>query len=566
MKGQSSQFFWGFLRKRKALVCFYAILAAWIGLFGVFNAYLLKILIDRASLLEGFHNLILPLVLLLANSELHNISWRGVHFVCLKLIPPTKSEIIRNLFDCAHQKSYSFFQKTLSGSIAQDVAIVTDAFERMLGNIGIRLIRGGAQLIVSLILMGSIHFGYFLFFLFWMFCFIAVSIKYAKRVRAYSREIAKTQSEILGQMVDSFSAAKEVRLFGGAQDESQRLSRFLERWKRAYEQKGFFFLKFYLFQGFSITCLIFAMAYLLIKQHSIGIVTTGDFVYILSSTFLLTEMIWASSELIDQFNEQMGRCTQSLLRLLKEEKPDYSKNPKREIIEKGEIFFDSIVFSHTPNSPLFKGESLKISGGEKVGIVGKSGAGKSTLIHLLLGFYPLDSGKITIDGQDISSLCRKSLYQSIAVISQNPAVFQRSLFENIRFSHPKASKEKVLEAARIAGLDLQGVLDKNISDLSGGEKQRIAIARAVLKNAPIFLLDEPTSQLDAFTEHEVKASLYRFMKDKTTIAITHHLSTLCEMDRIIVLDRGKIVEEGTHCDLLKKNGKYADLWRVQFTF
>jgi len=561
---QCSQFFLAFLRKRKTLICLYVVLAAWAGLFVVFNAYLLKVLIDRLSgSLGGFRDLIAPLLILLVNSEFHNMSWRGINLVCLKLIPPIKSEMTRDLFDRAHQKPYPFFQKRLSGAIAQDVAIVTDAFERTIGNIGIRFIRGGAQLIASLILMGSIHLGYSLLFLSWMFCFATVSVLVSKKIRAYSCETARTQSEISGQIVDSFSAAKEVKLFGGAAAESNRLDRFLERWRYAYKQKGSFFLKFYLLQGCSITCLIFAMTFLLIKQHLVGLVTTGDFVYILSSTFLLTEMIWANTELIDQFNEQMGRCAQSLSHLLKVENENCLENPKEGIVKKGEISFESIVFSYKPDHPLFEGASLRIAGGEKVGIVGRSGAGKSTLIHLLLGFYSLDKGRITIDGQDVASICRESLYQSVAVVSQNPALFQRSLLENIRFSNQMAFDEKVLEAARLAGLDLQDAVDINASELSGGERQRVAIARAILKNAPILILDEPTSQLDAITEYEVKASLYRLMEGKTTIAITHNLSTLSEMDRIIVLDQGKIIEEGTHIDLLRKNGKYADLWKAQ---
>lgn len=561
---RSIWFFWEFLQKRRGVISLYIGLAAWVGLFGVFNAYLLKIQIDRLK--DGLGEvatIVTPLLLILLNSELHNLSWRGINIVCMKLIPPVKNEITGHLFDRTHRKPYPFFQQRLSGAIAQDVTIVAEAFERTMGNIAVRFIRGGAQLLASLMLMGAIHLGFALLFLAWTLCFTMGSFLVSKRIRAYSLETAKAQSDISGQIVDSFSAAKEVKIFGGAVYESHRLERFLENWKRAYKRKGRFFLKFYFLQGCSITCLIFAMGFLLMKQFKAGLVSAGDFVYILSSTFLLTEMIWANTELIDQFNEQMGRCGQSLSHLLDDENVQDSFIPQEREIKKGAISFESIVFSYKKDQPLFQGESFCIGSGEKVGIVGRSGAGKSTLVHLLLGFYSLEKGKILIDGQDITSIDRESLYKAMAVVSQNPALFQRSLRENICLSDPMASEHDILQAARFSGLDLEDALEINASQLSGGERQRIAIARAILRNAPILILDEPTSQLDALTELQVKASLNRLMEGKTTIAITHHLPTLIDMDRIIVLDQGKIVEEGTHEDLLRKRGRYAELWEAQ---
>lgn len=564
-KTKCSRFFWGFLKKKKALLSVYLILSAWVGLFGVFNTWLLREFVDSVLNLKGaLSGFSLPLFLLLANSELHNLSWRGINLLCLKLIPETKSEITETLFKRVHTKPYSFFQERLSGSIAQDIGIVTDAFERAVGSIGIRLIRGASQLVVSLILMWQIYFGYTLLFLGWTLCFGTLSFLVSKKVRFYSRETARTQSEILGQVVDSFSGAKEVKLFGKAKDESLRLGFFLNNWRDAYKEKSKFFLKLSFVQGLSITCLLLGMSVLLTRQVAVGTLSIGDLVYILSATFFLTETIWANTELVDQFNEQMGRVAQSLFHLLDRDAKPSTVNHESVAIKKGEICFESVTFSYQSAHPLFEGFSLRISSGEKIGIVGRSGMGKSTLLHLLLGLYPLQSGRILIDNQDIALISPESLYRAISVVSQNPSLFQRSVLDNIKFSQGMASNKDVLHAAQLAGLGSQPEMNFNASLLSGGERQRVAIARAILKDAPILILDEPTSQLDALTESEIKESLYFLMEGKTTLVVSHDLPMLSKMDRIIVFERGKVIEEGTHLSLLKEGGHYAALWSAQF--
>lgn len=564
-KKANCQFFWKFLKKKKIWIFLYTLLSAWVGLFAVFNAYLLKFLIDKLNFtVNTLYAFITPISLILINSQLHNVSWRGINLICLKLISCSKSEIILYLFNKAHQKPYNFFENRLSGALGQDIIIIGEAFERIVGNIGIRFIRGGTQLIVSLIFMGLVHFGYSVLFVTWMFVFVTITLLVSKKTRTYSSETAKAQSEISGEIIDSFTGAREIKLFGSITSESNRLNYFLKNWSCAYTKKGIFFLTFYLLQGASITCLIFAIACLLIKQKIVGLVTAGDFAYILTSTFFLTEMIWANTELIDQFNEQMGRCAQSLSFLLQPEEEQYLKNLKEQrVVKKGEIGFESIIFSYKANEPLFQKESLRIAAGEKVGIVGRSGAGKSTLIHLLLRLYTLEGGRIIIDNQDITSFSLQSLYNSIAVVSQDPIIFQRSVLENLRFSNTSISDKQILEVLQLTGLKFQDPLHVNASNLSGGEKQRIAIARAMLKDAPIVILDEPTSHLDTLTEYELKDLFHCLIEGKTTITITHRLSTLIEMDRILVLDRGKIVEEGKGMDLVKKNGNFAKFWNFQ---
>ena len=241
------------------------------------------------------------------------------------------------------------------------------------------------------------------------------------------------------------------------------------------------------------------------------------------------------------------------------------------IVNKGEIKFDNVTF-HYGQKKLFENKHVHIKGGEKVGLVGYTGAGKSSFINLILRFFPLHSGRILIDGTDISNVTLGSLRKNIALIPQDPILFHRSIRDNIAYSKPTASKDDVVNAASLAHCNefiqsLSKGYDSKVGErgtkLSGGEKQRIAIARAILADAPILILDEATSSLDSLTEKYIQDSLEKLMHGRTTIVIAHRLSTLSRMDRILVFDHGKIVEEGTHKSLLSQNGLYARMWRMQ---
>ena len=221
---------------------------------------------------------------------------------------------------------------------------------------------------------------------------------------------------------------------------------------------------------------------------------------------------------------------------------------------------------------LFEKESVSIEAGQKVGLVGYSGSGKSTFVNLILRLYDVKNGSILIDDQDIKNVTQSSLRNSIAMIPQDPSLFHRSLMENIRYGSMSATDEDVVLAAKKAHAHefisaLPQKYDSLVGDkgvkLSGGQRQRIAIARATLKNAPILILDEATSQLDSVTENLIQESLLELMKNKTTIVIAHRLSTLLHMDRILVFDKGKIVEDGTHSELFAKSGLYKHLWDAQ---
>ena len=247
------------------------------------------------------------------------------------------------------------------------------------------------------------------------------------------------------------------------------------------------------------------------------------------------------------------------------------------LVNKGEICFNHIAFSYEPGKPLLNGFSLHIRPGEKVGLIGRSGAGKSTIVNLLLRFYEPQSGQICIDGQTIDSVTQESLRAQIGLVTQDTSLLHRSVRDNIVYGRPDATEEDMLQAARRAEAaefipqlsDAKGRkgYDAHVGErgvkLSGGQRQRIAIARVMLKDAPILLLDEATSALDSEVEAAIQESLDTMMEGKTVIAIAHRLSTIAAMDRLIVLDKGRIVEEGNHAELLAKGGLYASLWAHQ---
>jgi ATP-binding cassette subfamily B protein len=241
-------------------------------------------------------------------------------------------------------------------------------------------------------------------------------------------------------------------------------------------------------------------------------------------------------------------------------------------IIKGEIQFDHVSFTYKNTKTLFKDKSVTISPGQKVGLVGYSGGGKTTFVNLILRLYDVDNGCIQIDGQDIATVTQDSLRAHIGMIPQDSSLFHRSLMENIRYGRTDATDDEVIEAAKRAHAHefieqlpegYASLVGERGIKLSGGQRQRIAIARAMLKNAPILILDEATSALDSVTEHVIQVAITDLMQGKTSLVIAHRLSTLLHMDRILVFDKGKIVEDGTHSELLAKAGLYKTLWDAQ---
>jgi len=299
--------------------------------------------------------------------------------------------------------------------------------------------------------------------------------------------------------------------------------------------------------------------------------STGEIAQIFNMTFNVMMMIWYTSISIPTLYQSIGLSKQAFILMQHPQDIVDSRGANDLSIKQGKIEFRDVNFYYD-EYPLFQNLSISIKGGEKVGLVGYSGAGKTSFVNLILRFYPVTTGQIFIDGQDISTVTLESLRRQVALIPQDPALFHRSIKENILYGDVEAKESELIEAAKLAHCHefiedtsegYNTLLGERGTKLSGGERQRIAIARAILAKAKILILDEATSALDSITENYIQESLSILMENTTTLVIAHRLSTLASMDRILVFKEGEILEQGSHEELLELGGYYKDMWETQ---
>jgi len=414
--------------------------------------------------------------------------------------------------------------------------------------------------------------------LLWLLAYVSIMRYFLPRLQAISSAQADARSTMTGRVVDSYSNIATVKLFSHTRRESdyaqQAMGDFLQTVHPQMRlvtrlELSVWCLNIGLFAG-----IVALSLYLWINQD----LKPGAIAIALGLSLRINGMSqWIMWEVSSLF-ENIGTVHDGMQTLSQpSEVLDHDKS-KPLLVNNGEIHFDKMVFSYQQGAEqIFDHLSLLIKPGEKIGLVGRSGAGKSSLVNLLLRFYELDSGVIRIDGQNITEVSQDSLRAHIGMVTQDTSLLHRSVRDNIAFGNPEATEENIWQAAEQAQAlefiqelaDAQGrrALDAHVGErgvkLSGGQRQRIAIARVLLKNAPILILDEATSALDSEVELAIQQSLSALMQQKTVIAIAHRLSTIAAMDRLIVMDQGRIVEQGKHQDLIKLNGIYAQLWQHQ---
>jgi ATP-binding cassette, subfamily B, bacterial len=569
-------YFWSFYKPYKRYVFFLLFFSIILGFNGFINSYLTKIIIDLLLDLDNqskvLDTIFWPAIFIFLNIEVYSISWRVLDYIRLKTTPVIRNNIVDHAFSYIHSQSQSFFQNSLSGAISNNVNILADNIDLISKTIFIRITRGVVQVSVAFISMYFINPIFSFTLIVWVFFFIFISLKFSRTISTLSDVYAKSQSEVSGRIVDSIANFTNVKIFARKNFESLNLGKSLDDMKKQYQNRECFLIKFHYLQGLSITLLMGFMLYILIQLRINAKVTIGDFAFILGLSLYVTEYVWTLTEYIDQINDSAGKCRQALKAIFMPIKLNNKEGAKDLVVTRGKIVFDKVHFQYKDAAPLFQNKSITIQPKQKVGLVGYSGGGKSTFITLLLRLHDIDFGKILIDGQNIQAITQDSLHASIALIPQDPFLFHRTLIENIRYGKIDATDNEVIQATKqanihefINGLPLgyNSLVGERGVKLSGGQKQRVALARVILKNAPILILDEATSQLDSITENAINNALGKFVKNKTTIVIAHRLSTLLKMDRILVFDKGKIIEDGTHQELLKAKKLYSKLWNIQ---
>ena len=468
--------------------------------------------------------------------------------------------------------SQKFFEDHLAGSLSQKVKQAGAAMISLTGIIFDGFVRVVMAIVLAAIILSTAPGHFFWIFIAWLAGFLALSAWFAKKCVPLFKDFGDQVSESTGTLVDITSHMQTVRSSVKTIRERLNILAKLEKEKSASIRTRWFLIL--MFGVLYSLLLLFQSAFigLAIQSYLSGAFGLGEVVMIISLAAILVANVWGLSTQLLSYFEQIGTLKSALTLISSEHDIKESSEAKALEISKAEVRFINMGYRLPDGRFLFKNFNLYIAPGEHVGFVGLSGAGKSTLTKLLQRQYDLHEGLITIDDQSISEVTLASLHSAIAVVPQEPELFHRTLRENITYSHPNPSEEDFLRAASLShcmpfiqsrpeGADVL-VGERGIK-LSGGERQRVALARAFLKNAPILILDEATSALDSQTEALIQESIATLCKGKTVLVIAHRLSTLLGLDRIVVLDQGRIVEEGTHHALLSAKGLYSRLWEQQ---
>lgn len=411
----------------------------------------------------------------------------------------------------------------------------------------------------------------------WTLAYVGFLIAIVPQIRRGSKAIAYARSDFVGRIVDSYTNIMTVKLFARPEEEDQFVRESVDqhtaRMITQHRWLSLFSLGLTLLSGLLIAGTTW-MAVSLWAQGAIGIDIVA---MVLPMTLQISGTSARVAQEITQISDQVGTVHEAMDTIAKPIGLTDPSSAKPLVVSRGAIRFDNVSFHYGRKGGIIENLSLDIKPGERIGLVGRSGAGKSTLVNLLLRFYDVESGRITIDGQDVSQATQASIREHISVVTQDTSLLHRSIHDNIAYGRRSATRAEVIEAARQAHAvefieqlsDWHGRtgFDAHVGErgvkLSGGQRQRIAIARVILKNAPILILDEATSALDSEVEQAIQASLEDLMQNRTVIAIAHRLSTIAAMDRLVILDKGRIVEQGTHGELLALGGHYAGLWARQ---
>jgi ATP-binding cassette subfamily B multidrug efflux pump len=475
------------------------------------------------------------------------------------------------------KQSLSFYQDEFAGRIATKVMqTALSVRETVMKTLDV-FVYVAVYFTAMVVMLAQADWRLMIPMLLWLAAYIMIQIRFVPKLKKVSAEQADARSLMTGRIVDSYTNIATVKLFSHSRRETEYAEEGMEGFLDTVYRQMRLVTGFNIWVEISNYILVFTIAAMSIYLWMTSAITVGAIAIAISLALRINGMSkWIMWEVGGLF-ENMGTVVDGMHMLSKPIAIQDKPNAKALQVSQGGIEFDDVSFHYGENKGVIDHLNLTIKPGEKVGVVGRSGAGKSTLVNLLLRFHDVESGSIRIDGQDISAVTQDSLRSEIGMVTQDTSLLHRSIRDNILYSNPTASEDDLLRATQQAhahefienltdpfgnvGYDAQ-VGERGVK-LSGGQRQRIAISRVLLKDAPLLVLDEATSALDSEVEAAIQESLNELMQDKTVIAIAHRLSTIAAMDRLIVLDKGQIVEQGTHQQLIDHNGIYAHLWAHQ---
>ncbi len=492
-------------------------------------------------------------------------------YIAGKVIPHIRSLVIKDTFDYVNKQSISYFANEMTGNISNKFNQLQNSVAEFFVHAS-NILFDMSYLLVNVIILSFVNWILGVAVVIWAVLMIFCGRHFGLKRAELSRKTSTEQSISNARIVDSIANYSEIKSFANFKYERINLLKVLRKWRHAetYEQKqrNLIMLSLGMISVLSGAFFCFlGLALFYYKQIDL----TG-FIFVLTIITRLSGVAFGVNWAVNNLSRLFGVLKSALETLAVEPEITDSAKAKELHAKKAEITFENVVFAYQNGNIIFSDFNLKIKAGEKVGIVGSSGAGKSTLIKLIARYFDTTSGCVKINGVNIKDITQDSLHKHISTIPQDVSLFNRTLEENIRYGKTTATTEEVKKAAKQASADkfiekLANGYETKVGDrgviLSGGERQRIAIARAILKNSPVLIFDEATSSLDSESEKYIQESMKTLMKNKTVIAVAHRLSTLREMDRIIVLENGKIIEEGTHTGLLRKKGRYAKLFKMQ---
>lgn len=500
--------------------------------------------------------------------------WRLAFYFMAKF----ESNTLKQLYDSALRelihKDMSFFNDRFAGSITKNVLAYARRFEGYFDTLAFGVFSQVGPIIFGFIVLSFISPLLSLILLVIVLSVVAFVRPLIIRRSVLVKVREEKHAAMSGHIADVIGNVSTVKAYGAEDRELKtHFGHATQYAKAAYDSWHYHNTRIdMLISPFYVAANVLALAVVM----NIGIDATSKATLFLAFNYFMniSRFMWEFNGIYRRLEDALSDASLFVDYTLHKQKITDTKGAKKLTVAQGQISFDSMKFSHQNDNydGLFEDFNLNIAPGQRIGLVGHSGAGKSTLVTLLLRFANVDGGAIRIDGQAIANVTQKSLHENISYVPQEPALFHRTIRENIAYGKPDATDKEILEAVMQANaLDfvekLPHGLDTLVGErgvkLSGGQRQRVAIARAILKDAPILVLDEATSALDSESEKLIQNALEKLMKNRTSIVIAHRLSTIAKLDRIIVLDNGRVVEDGTHSELLDKNGTYASLWSHQ---